>query len=97
MEMGRGHTDAMRDALAKWSRDEAKRRMIAARDGENLEDTPRLHKAGAIDTKDGALNIHFENPGKYGRNIIAIPDINQRDDNTLHVSGKARLVEIDLP
>lgn len=89
-------TAAMSTVLKNWARREAISRMRLSAEDRDLEEPPALHMATGISVEGRALAVHIDGPGKHGRNIIAMPTIEQTADNTLRVKKGVRLVEIDL-
>lgn len=89
-------TAAMNTVLKNWARREAISRMRLTPEERDAEEPPALHKATSISVDGRGLAVHIDGPGKHGRNIIAMPTVEQTADNTLRVKKGVRLVEIDL-
>jgi len=83
------------DALERARRDEAVRRVRAARDGVEARDIRSFSRAERVELDGRTMRIHLDNAGARGLNGVAIPNFVQHG-NRIRPGKGTTLVTVDL-
>lgn len=93
------HQEAMSDLLSQHARGIAQERMRARHGGASehaLGELPALHRPQTLSFEGRDVTLNLGSRGLPGRNIVALPKMEQTSDGTLRLGRGAQLTEINL-
>lgn len=93
------HDEAMSALLSRHARGIALERVRASRGGaseRDLGELPSLHRSQTLSFKGREITLNLGSRGAAGRNIVALPKMEQTSDGTIRLGRGAQLTEVDL-